>query len=283
MDSIQIRDLELYCHHGVFKEENVLGQKFLVTLILYMDTRPAGETDELKQSINYAEVAHFVKDQMEQKSFRLIEAAAEQLAQQILFHFPRIQRVSVEIKKPWAPILLPLDTVSVCIERGWTTVYLSLGSNMGDREQYIKNAVKALRDEPSIRHVRVSDLIETEPYGYTDQPAFLNAAVELQTLEDPERLLGICQKIEEEGKRERTIHWGPRTIDLDILLFGTEVVQTERLTIPHREMHKRRFVLEPLAQLAPWVQHPVLGERIVELLENVEKKEESLQNGGQND
>lgn len=283
MDSIQIRDLELYCHHGVFKEENVLGQKFLVTLILYMDTRPAGETDELKQSINYAEVAHFVKDQMEQKSFRLIEAAAEQLAQQILFHFPRIQRVSVEIKKPWAPILLPLDTVSVCIERGWTTVYLSLGSNMGDREQYIKNAVKALRDEPSIRHVRVSNLIETEPYGYTDQPAFLNAAVELQTLEDPERLLGICQKIEEEGKRERTIHWGPRTIDLDILLFGTEVVQTERLTIPHREMHKRRFVLEPLAQLAPWLQHPVLGERIVELLENVEKKEESLQNGGQND
>lgn len=283
MDSIQIRDLELYCHHGVFKEENVLGQKFLVTLILYMDTRPAGETDELKQSINYAEVAHFVKDQMEQKSFRLIEAAAEQLAQQILFRFPRIQRVSVEIKKPWAPILLPLDTVSVCIERGWTTVYLSLGSNMGDREQYIKNAVNALRDEPSIRHVRVSDLIETEPYGYTDQPPFLNAAVELQTLEDPERLLGICQKIEEEGKRERTIHWGPRTIDLDILLFGTEVVQTERLTIPHREMHKRRFVLEPLAQLAPWVQHPVLGERIVELLENVEKKEESLQNGGQND
>lgn len=283
MDSIQIRDLELYCHHGVFKEENVLGQKFLVTLILYMDTRPAGETDELKQSINYAEVAHFVKDQMEQKSFRLIEAAAEQLAQQILFHFPRIQRVSVEIKKPWAPILLPLDTVSVCIERGWTTVYLSLGSNMGDREQYIKNAVKALRDEPSIRHVRVSDLIETEPYGYTDQPPFLNAAVELQTLEDPERLLGICQKIEAEGKRERTIHWGPRTIDLDILLFGTEVVQSESLTIPHREMHKRRFVLEPLAQLAPWVKHPVLGERIVELLENVEKKEESLQNGGQND
>lgn len=283
MDSIQIRDLELYCHHGVFKEENVLGQKFLVTLILYMDTRPAGETDELKQSINYAEVAHFVKDQMEQKSFRLIEAAAEQLAHQILFRFPRIQRVSVEIKKPWAPILLPLDTVSVCIERGWTTVYLSLGSNMGDREQYIKNAVKALRDEPSIRHVRVSDLIETEPYGYTDQPAFLNAAVELQTLEDPERLLGICQKIEEEGKRERTIHWGPRTIDLDILLFGTEVVQTERLMIPHREMHKRRFVLEPLAQLAPWIQHPVLGKRIVELLENVEKKEKSLQNGGQND
>ena len=283
MDSIQIRDLELYCHHGVFKEENVLGQKFLVTLILYMDTRSAGETDDLKKSINYAEVARFVKKEMEEKNFRLLEAVAEQLARQILFHFPLIERVSVEIKKPWAPILLPLDTVSVCIERGWTTAYLSLGSNLGDREKYIKEAVGALRDEPAIRHVRVSEIIETEPYGYTDQPSFLNAAVELQTLEDPERLLHICQRIEKKGKRERTIHWGPRTIDLDILLFGTEVVQTENLTIPHREMHKRRFVLEPLSQLAPWACHPVLGERVMELLENVEKKEQSLRNGGQND
>lgn len=283
MDSIEIRDLELYCHHGVFKEENVLGQKFLVTLVLYMDTRSAGKTDDLNKSINYAEVAQFVKREMEQKNFRLLEAVAERLARQILLHFSRIQRVSVEIKKPWAPILLPLDTVSVCIERGWTTAYLSLGSNMGDREQYIKDAVEALRGEPAIRDVRISDLMETDPYGYTDQPPFLNAAVELQTLEDPQQLLRICQKIEEMGKRERTIHWGPRTIDLDILLFGTEVVQTESLMIPHREMHKRCFVLEPLAQIAPWVQHPVLGQRVVTLLENLKEKQKTLQIGGSDD
>lgn len=269
MDSIEIRDLELYCHHGVFKEENVLGQKFLVTLTLYMDTRPAGETDDLGRSINYADVAQFVKKEMEQKNFRLIEAAAEQLARGILLHFSRIERVAVEIKKPWAPILLPLDTVSVRIERGWTMAYLSLGSNMGDREQYIKDAVQALQKEPAIRDVRLSDVIETEPYGYTDQPPFLNAAVELRTLASPEGLLGICQAIEEQGKRERTIHWGPRTIDLDILLFGTEVMQTERLIIPHKEMHKRQFVLEPLAQIAPWAKHPVLGKKVIELLDEL--------------
>lgn len=271
MDSIQIRDLEIYCHHGVFKEENVLGQKFLVSLTMYMDTRPAGVTDELEKSINYAEAAHFVKEEMEQKTYRLIETAAEHLAREILCHFPRIERVEVQIQKPWAPILLPLDTVSVCIERGWTTVYLSLGSNMGDRERYIENAVDALRHDPAIKNVRVSDMIETEPYGYTDQPLFLNAAAELQTVWSPMQLLEVCQRIEQEGNRERTIHWGPRTIDVDILLFGTEIIQTERLTIPHREMHKRRFVLEPLARLAPWTEHPVLGRRVLELLDGLEE------------
>lgn len=271
MDSIQIRDLEIYCHHGVFKEENVLGQKFLVSVVMYMDTRAAGEFDELEKSVNYAEVAQVVKKEMEQKNYRLIEAAAEHLAQRILSCFLLVERVQIEIKKPWAPIHLPLDTVSVCIERGWTTVYLSLGSNMGDRERYIKGALKMLRQEPAIKCVRVSDLIETEPYGYTDQELFLNAAVELKTLKSPEHMLEVCRRIEKAGNRERSIHWGPRTIDVDILLFGDRVVQTDDLTIPHREMHKRRFVLEPLTQIAPWAEHPVFGKRVIELLDELEE------------
>lgn len=272
MDAIYIRDLEIYCHHGVFREENVLGQKFLVSLTLYMDTRPAGETDDLERSINYAEVSHFVKQEMEQKDYKLIEAAAEQLARRILLAFPLLDRVKVEIKKPWAPILLPLDTVSVCIERGWTTAYLSIGSNMGDRESYLREAVAALKREPSIKGVRVSDILETEPYGYTEQEPFLNMAVELKTLENPEGLLRICQKIEQAGKRERTIHWGPRTIDLDIVLFGEERIQTEELTIPHVEMHRRLFVLEPLAQIAPWAVHPVYHQTVSELLERCKER-----------
>lgn len=269
MDSIQIKDLEVYCHHGVFKEENVLGQKFLVSLVLYTDTSPAGREDNLELSINYAEISHFVKAQMEKQNYKLIEAVAEHLAREILLAYSLVKRVQVEVEKPWAPILLPLDTVSVKIERGWTTAYLSIGSNMGNREKHLHQALAALQNEPTIRQIRVSDFIETEPYGYTEQASFLNAAVELQTLEMPEGLLHILQRIEAEGKRERTIHWGPRTIDLDIVLFGDTIMQTETLTIPHREMHLREFVLQPLSQIAPWAMHPVYRRTVNELLEHL--------------
>ena len=145
MDVIKIRDLEIYGHHGVMKEENVLGQKFLVSLALYTDTRAAGESDNLADSVNYAEVSYLVKEQMEKETYRLIEAAAEQLAKKILLKFPLVKKVEVEIKKPWAPILLPLDTVSVNITRGWETAYLSIGSNMGDRKAYLEAAIEELK------------------------------------------------------------------------------------------------------------------------------------------
>lgn len=280
MDSIQIKDLEVYCHHGVMKEENVLGQKFLVSLFLYTDTYPAGEQDDLALSINYAEVSHFVKEQMEKQNYQLIEAVAEHLARDILLTFSLVKRVQVEIKKPWAPILLPLDTVSVKIEREWTTVYLSIGSNMGNREQHLQEALEALQKEPTIRVVRVSDFIETEPYGYKEQDSFLNAAVELRTIEKPESLLRILQRIESEGKRERTIHWGPRTIDLDIVLFGEKIIQSELLTIPHREMHLREFVLQPLAQIAPWTVHPIYRKTVHELLEHLREQDTKGRNEG---
>lgn len=269
MDCIQIKDLEVYGHHGVLKEENVLGQKFLVSLLLYTDTKQAGTRDELACSIDYAEVSHFVKEQMEQQNFKLIEAVAEHLAKELLLNFPLVQRIQVQIKKPWAPILLPLDTVSVTIERGFTRVYLSVGSNMGDREAHIMQALEAIKKEETIRNVVISELIETEPYGYTDQEPFLNAAIGFDTIETPESLLAILQRIEAEGKRERTIHWGPRTIDLDIVLFGDKVIQTEELTIPHREMHMREFVLKPLSKIAPWEVHPIYRKTVNELLEEV--------------
>ena len=253
MDVIKIRDLEIYGHHGVMKEENVLGQKFLVSLALYTDTRAAGESDNLADSVNYAEVSYLVKEQMEKETYRLIEAAAEQLAKKILLKFPLVKKVEVEIKKPWAPILLPLDTVSVSITRGWETAYLSIGSNMGDRKAYLEAAIEELKKVETIREIKVSEIIETEPYGYTDQDKFLNAAIGFETLLTPEALLSVCHEIEKKGNRERKIHWGPRTIDLDILLYGDCVMHTETLTIPHSEMHKRQFVLEPLSEIAPYV------------------------------
>ncbi len=271
MDAITIKDLEIYCHHGVLKEENILGQKFLVSLVMYLDTKAAGDADDLSCSIDYAEVSHFVKKRMEEKNFRLIEAAAEHVAGEVLQHFSPVRAIEVEIKKPWAPILLPLDTVSVRIRREWTTVCLSVGSNMGDRKLNISQALRNLESRKTIRNMRVAELIETEPYGYTEQDMFLNTAVVLETTETPESLLSVLQQIEKDGKRERTVHWGPRTIDLDIVLFGNRVVQTEQLTIPHKEMHLREFVLEPLSRIAPWARHPVYGKTVSELREEIRK------------
>lgn len=274
MDSIQIRDLEVYCHHGVLREEAVLGQKFLVSLTLYMDISPAGISDELSKSIDYAEVSHFVKEEMERRNFKLIEAVAENLARKILMNFSKINKIRVEIKKPWAPILLPLDTVNVCIERGWQKAYLSIGSNMGDREQHLLDAVNALKEIPSIRVRQISEWFETEPYGYIEQDKFLNGAIEVETLEAPEIFLHILQEIEKKGHRERTVRWGPRTIDIDIIFYGSTVMQTEELILPHREMHKREFVLEPLASIAPWACHPLYHRTVAELLEDLRKQEE---------
>ena len=265
MDQIRIENLEVYAHHGVLREENTLGQKFLVSLVLYTDITGAGRSDDLSLSVDYAEVAYFVEKQMKEKNYKLIEAAAEHLAEEILLQFPQTDRLSVEIKKPWAPILLPLDHVSVQIDRGWTKVYLSVGSNMGDKEENIAKAVRALRKDRRIRKVVESSLIQTKPYGYKEQDDFLNGAICLETMYQPEELLAKLHEIEAEGHRERKIRWGPRTIDLDILLYGDALIQTEELVIPHREMHLRDFVLEPMVQIDPWVVHPVFHKTVYEL------------------
>lgn len=143
------------------------------------------------------------------------------------------------------------------------TVYLSLGSNVGDREANLRAAREKLAAFCEV--TAVSAYYETEPVEYLAQPWFLNCAVAMTTDLMPRQLLAWLQKIEHAMGRKRTVAKGPRVIDLDILLFGSSVVDTPQLTIPHPAMHERRFVLEPMAEIAPDVRHPVFKRTMREL------------------
>jgi 2-amino-4-hydroxy-6-hydroxymethyldihydropteridine diphosphokinase len=143
--------------------------------------------------------------------------------------------------------------------------YISAGSNLGDRRANLDYALESLKQGGSI--IKVSSYFETEPVGLLDQPWFLNLAVELETLLQPSELLLLCQSIEASRGRIRTIPNAPRILDLDILLWGDSVIGDENLIIPHPRLSERRFVLVPLAQIAPDILHPVLRKSIRSLLE----------------
>lgn len=269
-DQIKITDLEVFANHGVFPEENKLGQKFLVSAVLYTDTRKAGKTDDLTASIHYGEVSAFITKYMKEHTYQLLERVAETLAEEMFKSISGLCKIDLEIKKPWAPVGLPLKTVSVKISREWHTTYIALGSNIGDSETYLNEAVEKIGQIPTCTVEKVSSYLVTEPYGVTDQPDFLNACLKMRTLLYPEELLKELNRIEKEAGRERIIHWGPRTLDLDILLYDDIVLEEDDLCIPHVEMHKRSFVLEPLAEIAPYKRHPVYGKTVREMLEEIQ-------------
>jgi 2-amino-4-hydroxy-6-hydroxymethyldihydropteridine diphosphokinase len=145
------------------------------------------------------------------------------------------------------------------------TVYLSLGSNLGDRSKNLRDAIAAL-GSACVRVVRVSSTYETEPVDYLDQPWFLNCTVEAETELAALDLLHALRGIETEAGSKKLVAKGPRLIDIDILLYGSEVIDTPELQIPHPRMHLRRFVLEPLVEIAPNVQHPVSHLSVTDLL-----------------
>ena len=132
-----------------------------------------------------------------------------------------------------------------------TQVYLSLGSNQGDRLALLSGAVDALRRRPDVKELRTSSVYETDPVGYTDQPPFLNCVAGLATELAPHALLAVCQAIEAEHGRVRTVRWGPRTLDIDIIAYGELVLDTPELILPHPRAAERAFVLVPLVELDP--------------------------------
>jgi len=149
-------------------------------------------------------------------------------------------------------------------------VFIGVGSNEGNRLACLSAAVQALGETPGLRLIQMAPILETEPVGGPPQGPYLNTVVELETALPPRELLSVLQAIERRlGRRSSPERWTSRPIDLDVLLYGDRVIQKPGLSIPHPRMHERRFVLEPLAQLAPDVVHPVLGLTATALLDRL--------------
>lgn len=272
MDKIIIKDLELIAEHGVFKEEKFLGQKFIITIEMVTDTSRAGKTGNLEYSTHYGMVADDVEKLFTSESFNLIETCAERIAEMILEKYYLVSQVKVIVKKPWAPIRKYFDYVAVEIERKWHDVYLSLGTNMGDKKQNIVSAIEHIDNLPTTKVMKTSSILETEPFGYTDQDNFLNSCIKIKTMLSPQELLEKILNIEKEMGRVRIIKWGPRLIDIDILFYDDEIIGCDNLAVPHPYIAERMFVLEPLSEIAPNLIHPLERKTISMLRRDLENK-----------
>lgn len=270
MDIIRIKDLNIYGHHGVNAQEKDMGQIFLISLDAYLDTKKAGQSDDLIDTVSYAELCIEIEREFNKTKYNLIEKAAEELAKFILIKYEMIKKVLLEIKKPWAPIGKSLKYSSVIIERSWHDAFIAIGSNMGNKNKNIEDAIKLIDKDESSRVIKISNMYETKPVGYIEQEDFLNGAIKIETLLSPKELMDSLLKIESQLKRERIIKWGPRTIDLDIIFYDNIISYDDKVILPHPRVKERAFVLRPICDIAPYYIHPVLKMSMVELLENVE-------------
>ena len=272
-DFIKVTNMKIFAYHGVLAEEKKDGQDFYLNAKVYVDMRLAGLTDKLEKTINYDQVCIFLAEVFAEKQFDTIEAAAEYTVQEIMVNFPMIEAMELEVRKPHAPLTYVPEDISVTIYREWHTVYLSFGSNMGNPTGHINEAMIMLKDPYAIRDVKLYELFVTKPYGPVEQNDFVNGCLEMETYMDPEELVNYIHYIEDYFERDRSIHWGPRPIDMDIVFFDDYVYNSKALTIPHADMENRMFVLEPLSQLCPGRRHPVWGKTVAQMKKELIERE----------
>ncbi|MDV4152670.1 2-amino-4-hydroxy-6-hydroxymethyldihydropteridine diphosphokinase [Clostridium sp. AL.422] len=272
MDKLYLKDIEIFANHGVFKEEKSLGQKFILSLELDLDLSYAARTCDLSKSVHYGELCHNIEKEFQKESYDLIETAAEKIAEYVLKNYNLVHGVKVLLKKPWAPIARHLDTAAIEIYRKWHKAYISIGSNIGDKEENIKTSIDKLKECNEIEVTKVASIIETEPWGYEEQDSFKNTAIEIKTFLNPRELMTVLLTIEKDMRRERIIKWGPRIIDLDIIFFDDYATSDEYVTIPHPRMEDREFVLAPLNEIAPNFIHPLNKKRVFRMLEEIRNK-----------
>lgn len=271
-DKIHIKRLKIFAHHGVFDFEREQGQVFYLSGTFYLDLQKSGQSDDLEDSVSYADISTFLATYLTENTFQLIEAAAEHAIWALFQRFPRIQKIHFAIDKPEAPLQEEFESVRVELERQRHQVFVAFGSNMGDSQTILSQAIERLKNHPACEVKAVSTIIKSSPYGGVAQNDFYNGVLELETWYEPYGLLHLLQEIEQEFGRTREIHWGPRTLDLDIIFFDQLILDEPDLVIPHSDMIHRDFVCKPLCEIAPHIRHPLLKKTMRELVAEIEEQ-----------
>lgn len=255
-DTIRLRGIAVTSCHGVLPEEKVEPQPFIADLVLEHDLARAGVTDDLTRTVSYADIAQETEAILQGPPVDLIETLAHRIAESALSH-TGIEAAEVTIHKPQAPAGVTFTDPatagpSVRIRREQDRpVVIACGANLGDREQTLTQAVRALDATDGIHVVTVSSLVETDPVGGPEQPDYLNAVVLARTRLAPWHLLAELHRIEAWHHRTREVRWGARTLDLDLIQLGDPTQDTdvrsddEDLTLPHPRAAERGFVLVP--------------------------------------
>ncbi|WP_346780589.1 2-amino-4-hydroxy-6-hydroxymethyldihydropteridine diphosphokinase [Janibacter sp. DB-40] len=254
-DRISLLGVRAFGHHGVLTREKREGQEFVVDVVLHLDLAPAGTSDELARTVNYAEVGADVVARIEGPSLDLIESLAEQIAGDALAR-PGVHTVQVTVHKPSAPVGVPFGDVTVGIERRRAVpVVIALGANLGDPERRLDAAIDDLAGD--LEAVRRAPFVTTDPVGGPDQPRYTNTVLVATTAHAPDALLARLHAVEARHGRVREVRWGARSLDLDLIQYGdpaagTDVVSDEpQLTLPHPRAHERGFVLAPWTRVDP--------------------------------
>ncbi len=255
-DTIDINGLRATTIVGALPHEREIAQPLGIDLHLDVDLRDAGSSDELGDTVHYGLVAERVVACVEESKDVLLERLVARIADEVLA-FDRVDAVEVTLTKLRPPIPVDAVSTSVTIRRTRSEATMppatshralvALGSNLGDRQGYLRLAVARLGHV-----VAQSQVYETAPVGGPGgQDPYLNMVVEVETSLDPFALLRRCQLIEAEAMRQRVVRWGPRTLDVDIIFFDDMRIVSDELTVPHPRHAERRFVLAPLSDIAP--------------------------------
>jgi dihydroneopterin aldolase / 2-amino-4-hydroxy-6-hydroxymethyldihydropteridine diphosphokinase len=272
MFKIKIKDLKLFGYHGVKQEEKTIGQNFLFNISIDI-AKDSFEKDGLYQdnilnTVNYSEIITLVKEINSNNRYNLLETFSEVLAEKIISYSPLILKVKVRIEKISPPIKESIGSVGVELElernpnshdyelktSKKSIVFLSLGSNLGDREKNLRDAVKKLRANQNLDVISISSIYETEPMYVENQEYFYNIVLKaaIKSAYSAFELLGYAKKIEfDMGRKSTYARYGPRTIDVDILTFDELRIDSDLLGLPHPKIFERNFVLIPLSEISP--------------------------------